>query len=182
MKNYKNYLKKLEQAYAHQKLKDTEHTAPQLIQSQKISAPSNNAFLDVSTPLPTAYLHYLFMLILAIAAIYLIYQINIPAVLALTISILIVLNSTYILLKDIRGRQSIQNLQCFNHTWFLLYTDGTREKLDIQSISRGLGMLYVLYFVSQEKKNAINLCIWKYQSPKEFLAYCAQLILIGKKN
>ena len=182
MNNYKNYLKKSVQAYAYQKLNATETVSPKVVQLQNISVHSQNGVLNVSTPLPNAYLQHLFMFILASAAVCLVYQIRIPTAFASAISIFIVFSSSSILIKTIRSRQIIRRLQCFNHTWLLFYVDGTEEKLEIQSISRGLGLLYILNFVSQDSKKTINVCIWKYQSPREFLAYCSQLLFIGKKD
>ena len=77
---------------------------------------------------------------------------------------------------------TMSRLQCVDHNWVLKYSLGTFEKLELQSISRGLGLLYLLNFVSKEGNNPIKICIWKYQTEANFLMYCSQLLLIGKKK
>lgn len=185
MKNYKNYYKKFVPDYVHRnpKLKNTANAV--LIEKSSAKHSSNmrvNGHLHVNTELPHSLLQHMLQFLLVSAAVVLVFQLSLPAALALSISIFILLGFSYDAWRLKKHRQKMRSLQCFNHNWFLSYVDGTQETVEIQSISQGLGLLYVLNFISQESKKPIRVCIWKYQSKPEFLAYCSQLFLIGGKD
>ena len=185
MKNYKNYYKKFAPDYAHRNLKpkNTANAVPLEKPSAKQSSNMRvGGNLHVNAELPHSLLHHMLLFLVASAAVVLVYQLSLPAALALAISIFIVIGYIYDALHLKKQRQKLRSLQCFNHNWFMNYVDGTQDTVEIQSISQGLGLLYLLNFIAQENKKPIRVCIWKYQSKPEFLAYCSQLFLIGRND
>ena len=185
MKNYKNYYKKFAQDYAHQNPNANDTANAVSLEKPSATQSSNmhvDGLLQVSTQLPHSLFHHMLLFLLASAAVVLVYQLNLPSALALAISIFIILAYIYDALHLKKHRRKLESLQCFNHNWVMSYVNGKQETLEIQSISNGLGRLYVLNFNSQLSKKPIRVCIWKYQSKPDFLAYCSQLFLIGKKD
>jgi len=182
MKIYKNWYKKFVQACAHRKLNNTYSTLTQAMTSNSDRSNRIDTGLSVSTLLPHSLIQQLFILLLALAALVLAYRLKISKIFAIGISIFIVLGYLCDTWQLIVRRRKWHSLYCVDHLWFLQHSNRTHEPLDIQNISQGLGFLYVLNFVSKESQNKIRICVWKYQSNPEFLSYCSQLLLIGKKD
>ncbi len=180
MKIYKNYLKKFVPGYASRKCNSGYPANSARVDYEQASANKLNARLNISTPLPTSLLHHLINLLIASSAIVLLYQLNIPFAYAVLISFFIIFLAIFEISKNRKQRKRLVSLQCIDHTWVLNYMHDSYDKVELQCISQGLGILYLLSFVTKGENKPVKICIWKYQTGPEFLAYCSQLLLIGK--
>jgi len=179
MKNYKNWWKKSAQVYASRKYKTKNYNAYEVSTDFKASKPNSHFGLHVSTDLPQACLHYALLALFALVACCLIYLIDIPRFLSLFIIFILLVLAVYDAYQVFKSRNLLKSLHCIQHRWILLYKNGSRENLKILSISQGLGFLYVIVFQTQNNIEPMQVCIWKYQTNTNFVAYCSQLFLVG---
>lgn len=181
MKIYKNYLKKFVQAYVSQKPNTHCKDLTMFSLAERTSSHSSNAGLNVSTPLPDSLLQHVLNWLLALSAVVLLYQLSMPSAYVISFSFFIIFLVVLDTIKFRKRRMDFHSLHCIDHVWFIQTANDTYEKLELQSISKGLGMFYLLHFKNTESASLKSVCIWRYQTGAEFLAYCSQLLLLGKK-
>jgi len=179
---YKNWYKKFVQACVALKPKFVDTNFQQGSASSLDNRLDSPAVLQVATELPHSFVHYFLSFTLTSASVFLVFRLRIPMIACVVLLIIVCIIFIYDLQKIIHARNQILYVQCINHEWSLCWSDNTQESVEIVKISQGLGLLYVLNFVSKQSQREISVCIWKYQSNSDFLAYCSQLLLIGKKG